>query len=111
MLLGQLKLVAFVKSCIVAAGLYHGSMQNLMLKFSVVVSENAHLKTVLVLFLNIGWRHADEAVAQVIVFVNLVFNDIYLAHGAAILQICPYFSQDNAVKLLYYNRLLLALIN
>ena len=75
---------------------------------SVSVSEQAHLKTVLVIFFDIGRRYADGAVARVVVGVNQVLDDIHPAHGAAVRQICPYPGFDGAVESLYHGRFLLA---
>ena len=69
----------------------------------------AHSTTVLVYFLDIGRRHADEAVARVIVGVNQVLDDIYPAHGAAVRQICQYPNLNGLIESLHYCRLLFAL--
>ena len=108
MLLGPVWHVALIKHCVVAAGPHHGSLRNLRFKVSVSVSKQAHPKTVLVLLFDIGRRHADEAVARFVVGVNQVLDDIHLAHGAAVRQICPYPGFDGAVESLYHGRLLLA---
>ena len=47
--------------------------------------------------------------ARVIVCVNQVPNDIHLAHGAAVRQICQYPGLDGSVQSLDNGRLLLAL--
>ena len=80
-----------------------------MFKVSVSVSEKAHPETVVVLYLDIGRSHADGAVARVVVGVNQVLDDIDLAHGAAVRQICPYSGLDGSVESLYHGRLLFAL--
>ena len=47
--------------------------------------------------------------AQVVVGVNQVLDDIHPAHGAAVRQISPYPGLDGSVESLYHGRLLLAL--
>ena len=75
----------------------------------IAVLEQAHRKAVFVFLMDIGWRHADEAVARVVVGVNQVLDDIYPPHGNAVNQICPYPSFDGLVESLYPGCLLLAL--
>ena len=83
-------------------------MQNLKFKLSVSVSETAQLETVLVILFDIGRSHADGAVALVVVGVNQVLDVIHSAHGAAVRQICQYYSFDGAVESLYKGRHLIA---
>ena len=96
------------QNCLVAAGPHHGSLRNFEFKVGVSVPKKANLETVLVLLLDIGRRHADEAVARVVVGVNQVLDDIHPTHGAAVLQICPYPGLDIPIKSLHQGRLLLA---
>ena len=92
-----------------AAGPHHGSLRNVRFKVGVSVPKMAHPETVLVLFLDIGRRHADGAVARVVVGVNQVLDDFYPAHGAAVRQICPYPGLDSPIKSLHHGRILFAL--
>ena len=108
MLLGPVWHVALIKNCLVAAGPHHGSLRNLQFKVGVSVPKNAHPETVLVFLLDIGRRHADGAVARVVVLVNQVLDDIYPAHGAVVRQICPYFGLESPIKSRYYGHLLFA---
>ena len=64
---------------------------------------------VLVLLLDIGRRHADGAVALVVLGVDHIMNDIHPTHGAAIRQKCPYPGFDGPIKSLHHGRLLFAL--
>ena len=75
----------------------------------VSVPKEAHPESVLVLLLDIGQRHADGAVARVVVGVHQVLDDIHQTHGATVRQICPYPGLDGAVKSLHHGRLLLDL--
>ena len=75
----------------------------------VSVPIETHPETVLILLLDIGRRHANGAMAQVVVSVNQVMDDIHSAHGAAVRQICPYFGLNGSVESLYHGRLLLDL--
>ena len=109
MLLGLVWHVALIKNCLVAAGPHHSFLRNWRFKVSVSVSEQAHPKTVLILFFDIGRSHADGAVARVVVGVNQVLDDIHPAHGPAVGQIYPYPGLDGLVESLYHGRLLLAL--
>ena len=109
MLLGPDYHVALIKNCIVASGPHHGSLRNLRFKVDVFVPKKAHSETVLVFLLDIGRRHADGAVARVVVGVNQVLDVIYPAHGTAVRQICPYPGLDSPIKSLHNGRLLFAL--
>ena len=110
MLLGPVWHVAIVKNFIVAAGPHHSSLRNLRFKVCVSVPEEAHPESIHLLPLDIGRRHADGAVARVVVGVDQVLDYIHLTHGATVRQMCPYSGLDGAVKSLHYGRLLLALI-
>ena len=107
-LLGPVWHVSLVKNCLVAAGPHHCSLQNLKFKFGVSVPEEAHPESFLILLLDIGRRHADGAVARVVVGVHQVLDEVHPTHGAALRQICPYPGFDGAVKSLHHGCLLLA---
>ena len=92
-----------------AAGPHHGSLRYLKFKGDVSFPKKAHPETVLVFLLDIGRRHADGAVARVVVGVNQVLDDIYPAHGAAVRQICQYPGFDSPIESLRHGRLLFAL--
>ena len=87
---------------------HYGFLQNLSLKVVVFVCEEAQSETVFSFQLDLSRRHADDAVARVVVSVNQVLNDIYLAHGAAVRLIYLYFGLDDSVKSLYHGRVLIA---
>ena len=76
----------------------------------IAVPVQAHPETVFVFLSDIGWRHADEAIARVVVGGNQTLDNIYLLHGAEVRQLCPYPGFDGSVELLHNGRLLLALI-
>ena len=69
----------------------------------------AHTETVFVHLLDIGRRHANWAVARVVVNVNQVLDDIYPAHGAAVRQMWPYPGLEGSIESLIHFRLLFAL--
>ena len=92
-----------------AAGPHYGSLRNLKFKMGVSVPKKAHPETVIVLFLDIGRRHAYGAVARVFVGVNQVLDDIYSAHGAGVRQICPYSGLDGPIESLHHGSFLFAL--
>ena len=107
MLLRPVWHVALVKNCLVAAGPHYSSLLNLRFNVGVFVPEEAHPKSVLVLLMDIGRRHADGAVARVVVGVHQVLDDVHTTHGAAVLQIYPYLGFAGAVKSLHHGCLLL----
>ena len=75
----------------------------------VSVPKMAHPDTVHGFLLDIGRRHADEAVTRVVVGVNQVLDDIYPAHAAAVRQIYPYPGLDGLIESLHYGSILFTL--
>ena len=90
MLLGPIGHVALFKIRLVAAGTHYGFLRNWRLKVGVGVPVEAHPKADFVCLVDIGRRHADGAVARMVVCVHHFLDDIYLAHDASVRQICPY---------------------
>ena len=108
-LLGPVWHVSLIKNCLITAGPHHSSLRNLRFKVGVSIPDKAHPESVLVLLLEIGRRHADKAVARVVIGVYQVLDDIHPTKGAAVRQICPYPGLEGAVKSLHHGRLLHAL--
>ena len=66
-LVGPVWYVTLIKNCLVAAWPHHGCLRILRFKVGISVCKKAQSETVLVLLLDIGRRHADGAVARVVV--------------------------------------------
>ena len=108
-LLGLVWHVSLINNCRVAVGPNHGFLRNLRFNVGVSVPKTAHSKTVFVLLLDIGRRHAGWAVARGFIGVNQFLNDIYRAQCAAVRQIWPYPNLDSLIKSLHHCRIVFAL--
>ena len=105
MLLDPVWHVALIKNCLVAAGPHHDSLRNLRFKVGVAVPKKAHPETVLILLLDLCRRHADGAVARVVIKVYQILDDIHQTHGATVRQICLYPGHDGPIESLHHGRL------
>ena len=108
-LLGQAWHVTLIKKCLVAAGPQHSSLPNFRFKVGVFVPKKGAFRVNSNFFLYIGRRHADGAVARMVVGVHQVLDDIHPTHGAMVRQKCLYAGLDVAGKSLHHGRLFLAL--